>query len=468
MTYAEAMEFWLARINYEHKSPRFGDFKLERMQRLLHLLDEPQQRYRIIHVAGSKGKGSTSALLASILAQEGYRTGLFTSPHLVRVEERFRVDGVPISSGELTALLREIRAVAGAAGLEPELTFFEIATAVGLVHFARRRVELAVLEVGLGGRYDSTNVCRPLVALITSISLDHTQILGTTLDSIAREKAGIIKEGRPTISGVRGAEARRVIQEVCRARHAPLVEIDSDFSFRYEPALVGPMSEQPGSVQVTTQRGVWPKLELGLVGAHQAANAALAILTIEELRRQGLRIGSAAVAAGLAEVRWPARLEIVGRQPLIVLDCAHNVASAAALAEALRVSFPLAAGGRRLLIFAGSRDKDLAGMLAELAPLFVAGETACPCGPQIYLTRFHTNPRCAPPEELMGFLPAPARDRATTCGSAAEALARARQDAGPDDLICVTGSVFLAGEARGLLCPDGRDVDCRRCEGGTR
>jgi dihydrofolate synthase / folylpolyglutamate synthase len=446
MTYAEALQFWFARINFEQKLPRFGDFKLERMLSLLRLLGDPHERLRIVHVAGSKGKGSTSALLASILRCAGYRTGLFTSPHLVRVEERFRVDGTEITPTELAALLGEIHGVCQRRpGLEQELTFFEIATAVCLLFFVRRRVEVAVLEVGLGGRFDSTNVCRPLVAVITSISLDHTQILGTTLASIAREKAGIIKPGRPVVSGVSEAEARAVIRAACRQRAAPLREVGTDFHYEHEPALIGPALERPARVRVTSRGSAWPALELGLIGAHQAANAALAIAAIEELRRQGLSIGSQAVAQGLAQVSWPARLEILGRRPLVLLDCAHNVASARALMAALLASFPLAAPGRRLLLFAGSRDKDLAGMLAELEPYFA----------RIYLTRYEQNARFVSPEQLLEMLPAARRADATCCATSAAAWQCVRQEARADDLICATGSVFLAGELRALLCPEG-------------
>src|SRR3954447_4733435 len=212
MTYEQAIRFWFGRINYEQRSPRPSDLKLGRMRALLALLGNPEQRLRIVHVAGSKGKGSTSAMLAAVLRRAGYRTGLFTSPHLSRVEERFQVDGRPISAPELTTLLGEVRDCAArearSAGGEPPppLTFFEIATAVGFLHFVRRRVDAAVLEVGLGGRLDSTNVCLPVLAVIVSISFDHTRILGDRLASIAREKAGIVKRGRPVISGVLAPE----------------------------------------------------------------------------------------------------------------------------------------------------------------------------------------------------------------------------------------------------------------------
>ncbi|HYT89043.1 MAG TPA: folylpolyglutamate synthase/dihydrofolate synthase family protein [Gemmataceae bacterium] len=445
MTYEQALRFWFDRVNYEQRSPKPSDLKLDRMRSLLARLGDPQQYLRVVHVAGSKGKGSTSAMLAAILRRAGYRTGLYTSPHLCRVEERIQLDGVPISAAELTALMEDVkpavealdaRRPAGSVGV----TFFEIVTALGLLHFVRRRAEAVVLEVGLGGRFDATNVCRPLVAVITSISYDHQPQLGSTLASIAREKAGIVKSGRPTVSGVRLPEPRAVIEEVCRRRSSPLRQLGVDFHFTHEPGRVTAETEQLPRVRVITARHTWPAMELGLLGEHQAANAAVAVATVEELRAAGLHIPDAAVAA-LAEVQWPARLEVVARRPLVVLDCAHNLASAQALVDTLRESFPLQGSARRLLVFAGSADKDLAGMLRLFAPHFA----------HVYLTRFVSNPRAVPPQRLAELVRDVADLPCTLCDHPEEALRSARAAAGPDDLICVTGSVFLAGEMRPLL-----------------
>jgi dihydrofolate synthase/folylpolyglutamate synthase len=444
MTYDEAIRFWFGRVNYEQAAPRVADLKLDRMRTLLRRLGDPQDRLRILHVAGSKGKGSTAAMLAAVLGAAGYRTGLFTSPHLVAVEERIQLDRVPISRAELAVLMDEIReACSGPAGarLGRELTFFEVGTALGFLHFVRRRADVAVVEVGLGGRFDSTNVCKPLLAIITSISLDHTELLGDTTVRIAREKAGIIKPGRPTVSGVRGDGPRQVIEETCRQRGSPLRQIDLDFRYADEPALVGGAAERPPVVQVHTWRRDWPNLVVGLIGEHQAYNAALAVAAVEVLGQLGLPVSESAVREGLARVHWPARLEVLGRRPLAVLDCAHNVDSARALVRSLRASFPLAAGARRLLVFAGSRDKDLPGMLEVLAPAFE----------RIFLTRFRSSPRTAPPEDLAAWLPAEKRPAATICASAVEAWQQARQEAGEQDLICVAGSVFLAGELRPVM-----------------
>jgi dihydrofolate synthase/folylpolyglutamate synthase len=408
------------------------------MRALLHLLGEPQERFRIVHVAGSKGKGSTSALLASVLGEAGYRTGLFTSPHLCRVEERMQVAGVSITPAELTALLDDVRSVEPRLRSSGELTFFEVGTALGFLHFARRRVEVAVVEVGLGGRFDSTNVCQPAVSVITSISYDHTKLLGDQLSSIAFEKAGIVKPGRPVVSGVTVPEARQVIERVCRERRASLLQLGIDFHFAYEPGRVTAERTDWPRVTVRTPRQTWPGMTVGLLGEHQSANAAVAVACVEELRHQGMHISDRAVAEGLADVSWPARLEVVGRSPLVVLDCAHNVASAEAMVQTLRTSF---SEGRRLLVFASSNDKDVAGILRVLAPHFA----------HAYLTRFVSSPRGVPAEQLAELLRQTGGPLATVCATPAEAWRSARAAAGAEDLICITGSVFLAGELRPLL-----------------
>ncbi len=433
MSYEQALAFWYGFVNYEQRTPQPDELKLDRMRTLLQRLGDPQRRLRLIHVAGSKGKGSTSAMLAAILRQAGYRTGLFTSPHLCQVEERIQVDGQPIHREELTALLRDVRTAVTLGGQPLEPTFFEIATAAGFLHFVRRRVETAVVEVGLGGRFDSTNVCRPAVALITSISFDHTLQLGNRLGSIAMEKAGIVKPGVPAVSGATGAEARAVIESICRERHAPLRQLGVDFRYRYEPGQVTADHLRWPRVQIVTWRRTWPLLEVGLLGEHQAANAAVAVACVEELRQRGWHLPDRAVAAGLAHVSWPARLEVLGRRPLVVLDCAHNVASAEAVVETLRMSFPAT---RRLLVFAGSSDKDLAGMLRVLAPHFT----------HAFLTRFRTNSRNVPPEKLLAMLRHSSELPATLCPTSADAWHAARAMAKPADLICLTGSVFFAGE----------------------
>jgi dihydrofolate synthase / folylpolyglutamate synthase len=436
----EARAWWYGLINFEQRTPSANDLKLEHMRTLLARLGNPHQRLRIVHVAGSKGKGSTAAMLASILQRAGYRTGLFTSPHLCRVEERFQVDGQPITTAELTTLLDEIRRRVEAetrSGSVP-YTFFEVATAVGFLHFVRRRVEATVIEVGLGGRLDSTNVCRPILSVITSISYDHTNLLGDRLASIAAEKAGIVKSARPVISGVTIPEARAVIEQTCRERRAPLRQLGVDFRYDYTPGRVTPTRTERSRVSVVTERRRWPEFELNLLGNHQAANAAVAVACVEQLQAEGWPLPDAAIAAGLAEVSWPARLEVIGRRPLIVLDCAHNVASTLALVETLQASFPPA---RRLLIFAGSSDKDLAGMFRVLSPHFA----------HAFLTRYSNSSRSVPPECLADLLRANGGLPSMICPTPRDAYQAARAAATPDDVIVITGSVFFAGELRPLL-----------------
>jgi dihydrofolate synthase/folylpolyglutamate synthase len=437
MTYDEAIAFWYGRINYEIRTPGPADLKLDRMRALLELLGNPHRRVRIVHVAGSKGKGSTSAMVAAVLQAAGYRVGLFTSPHLVSVEERIAVDGVKIGRDELAALMSEIKSAVQRyeerSGADSP-TFFEIVTALGFMHFVRRRVDVAVLEVGLGGRFDSTNVCSPLVSIITSISYDHTRQLGSTLDRIAGEKAGIVKPHVPVVSGATGPEASAVIAAKAREQGARLRQLGRDFRYHYQPAHVTAEKTEPARVQITTREREWPSMELGLIGEHQAANAAVALAALEELCHQGFAIPEAAVRSGFARVRWPARMEVVSRKPLIVIDCAHNVASIQALVDTLEQSFPAT---RRLLVFAGSNDKDLAGMLRVLPPHFA----------HVFLTCFQNSPRAVPPEQLMPFLPG-SQPSKSAHPTAANALRAARIIAHPDDLICIAGSVFLAGELR--------------------
>jgi dihydrofolate synthase/folylpolyglutamate synthase len=453
----QARAFWFGRINYEQRSPKPSDLKLERMDQLLAYLGNPHRDLRIIHVAGSKGKGSTSAMLASILRRSGYSIGLFTSPHLSQVEERINVDDQPISAEELTLLLNEVQPAVAAMekyhGDKGSVTFFEVATALGFLHFARRRVDLAVIEVGLGGRFDSTNVCMPLVSLITSISFDHTGVLGHRLTQIAIEKAGIIKPGRPAVSGARDRDASREIERICRERSAPLRRVGDEIRYRYEPGQITRQGVRLPRVWIETDRRAWPEMSIGLLGDHQASNAAVAVGALEHVCDAGFRIEDRAVAEGLAGVQWPARLEILGRRPMIVLDCAHNVASVQALVDTLATSFPnVESNGelhciprRRLLVFGSSNDKDLAGMLRVLASAF----------DYLFLTRYASNSRSVAPDQLAGILRCVANVPFSTHGNSAEAWKAARCHAQPEDLICITGSVFLAGELRPLLDPVG-------------
>ncbi len=445
-----ARRFLYGRIDYERaRNVPYQEraFKLERMRELLSRLGNPHEAFPAVHVAGTKGKGSTAAMLGAVLTASGYRTGVFTSPHLDRVEERIAVDGRPCSPTELIELVDRIAPAVQSmdqAALKrdpPEdgPTYFEIVTAMALTDFARRGAEVAVLEVGLGGRLDSTNVCRPVVSAITSISFDHTRQLGNTLESIAREKAGIIKPGVPVISGVVDPGPREVFREVCRQQGCRLVEPGVDFQFEYRPPRGLETAPATGTIDFRYRsQGMehgYQEVSLGLLGRHQAANAAVAMAVVAELRRGGWSIPEEAIRRGLAALRWPARVELIARRPAVVLDSAHNVASVDALIEVLDESFSVR---RRLLVFAVTFDKDVRGMLSRLLTRF----------DHIVFTRYLDNPRAVPPEELGAMAADLAGRRCQVCPVPTDAWEQVRALAAPDDLICVTGSFFLAAEIR--------------------
>ena len=425
MTYDEAIAFWYGRMNFEVRSATPTDLKLERMRALLSNLGDPQNRLRIVHITGTKGKGSVAAMLAATLRAAGYRVGLFTSPHLVRVEERIQVDGVPIREAELAARMTELAPL-----VDPASTFFEIATAIGFQHFLYRNVDIAIVEVGLGGRFDSTNVCTPLVTVITSIGLDHTAQLGETLEEIAFQKAGILKPNIPTVSGVTQPAPLAVIRNVAAENASRIVQLERDIHYRYEGT----------KVSVVTPARHYPAFALKLLGEHQAANAAIAVGVIERLKACGLTIPDSAIAHGFANVDWPARIEVVRLRPAVIVDCAHNVPSAEALAKTLRVAFPNAK--RRTVLFAVSSDKNYEAILEVLVKEF----------DQIVLTKYGNNPRCVPPEKLVEVLARIAPEmRPSVYQNATAAWEATLAEAAADDLICIAGSVFLAGELRDIV-----------------
>ena len=317
-------------------------------------------------------------------------------------------------------------------------TFFEVTAAMGLLHFARKGAGAVVLEVGMGGRLDSTNVVRPTLAVITTISFDHTRQLGSTLGAIAGEKAGILKRSVPAVSGVRGDEAREAIHQVARRRGTALREIDVDFSYEYLPPDRPIVRPTPGRVAVRTWRRDWPTMTLPMLGAHQGHNAAVALASLDALTEQGFAVGPGDVAKAFDGLTWPARVEVLAESPWVVVDGAHNVASAAALADTLRTSFPPCP---LTLVFGTTREKDLSGQLRALLPL---AET-------VVATRYVENPRSVPPEEIAEAVRAHDGRMAHLATGPAEALALARRLTPPDGLICVTGSLFLAAETRAIL-----------------
>jgi dihydrofolate synthase/folylpolyglutamate synthase len=417
------------------------------MRELLARLGDPHYDLPVVHIAGTKGKGSTAAMTAAVLSAAGYRTGLYTSPHLDRIEERISVDGRPCDSADLVELAEEVmppveamEKVASTAD-PPEVgpTHFDILTAMALLFFARRKVDLAVLEVGLGGRLDSTNLCRPQVSVITSISLDHTKQLGNTLESIAREEAGIVKPAVPVVSGVLDCGPREVIRQVCGQRGCRLAELGLDFGFEYHPPRRLDVAPGTGTFDFRNHREdrqvTYSGLALGLLGSHQAANAAVALAALAELEQRGWRVPEPAIRRGLAEVVCPARVELVARRPAVVVDGAHNTASVGALVRALEESF---SAGRRLLVFGATQEKDVRGMLGQLLARF----------DRIVFTRYLDNPRAVPPEELAAAAAELTGRRYEVSATPADVWEKVRAMAAPDDLICITGSLFLASEMR--------------------
>jgi len=455
--YEQALEFLYRRINFERLNVAqyaSGDFKLDRMRALLDRLGNPQHDLPAVHLAGTKGKGSTAAMVAGILAAAGLPAGLFTSPHISAFEERMAVNGVVPTSNQLTELMNVVApevcyldSLPGA--MSP--TYFEIATALAWMYFKRSGARIAVLEVGMGGRLDATNVCRPAVCVITSISRDHTRQLGSRVEQIAAEKAGIVKPGVPVISGVDDEAARRVIAQVCKSHGAPLLELDRDFQMRYRPALPPPPLEgcQPdlpcfGQVDVDSPARQWNGLPLPLIGQHQARNAALAVMAVEMLIRQGFSIPHNAFERGLGTLRWPGRIELVARRPTVIVDAAHNWAATSALARTLEECF--SGHQRRLLVFAATRDKDVHGMLRLLLPRFDC----------VILTAFQNNPRAVPVDELAVVARSLSPRPVHTAADGAAAWKMARRLAAAEDLICVTGSFFIAAELRELIL----DAEC--------
>lgn len=442
-SYAAALEFLYGRINYERTLPHQfmdGAFKLDRMRELLRLLGDPQERLPAVHVAGTKGKGSVCAMIGGMLQSAGRRVGLFTSPHLHRFEERMVLNGRGPSAAQVVNLVAQVRTACDALsvrGPDWSPTFFEVTTAMAWRYFEQEGADVAVLEVGLGGRLDATNVCRPLVTLITSISLDHTQLLGDTVGQIALEKAGIIKPGVPVLSGARQPEARRAIIDTAAAMDAPLHELGGGircFDVIPESAETAVPLHWKFSVETPwrTHRG----LRAPLPGVHQTDNAALAVAAVDALQAAGFSLGPNCVS-GLENVVWPLRIEVLARRPTVLVDAAHNEASIAALIETLRS----VDAGRRTLVFGTSRDKDARAMLRRIAGEFH----------EVILTQYVSNPRALPVEELAGLaesLLLPNCRIALTPEAAWQAVSEGRNES---DLICVTGSFFLAAEVRELL-----------------
>jgi len=425
MNYPTAIDFLLGRTDYE-RWPGYtyaNRFDLRRMEDLLDRLGSPHHGARSVHIAGSKGKGSTAAMIAAALQAAGHTTGLYTSPHLVTLRERIRVDGAPILKGELAHMVARLRPHADEVdreGTYGELSTFELLTASAFLHFQQKGVAFQVLETGLGGRLDATNVVIPEVSVITSISLDHTEVLGNTPAQIAVEKAGIIKPGVPLVSSPQLEEVSKVLKDACVEKRATLIQVGSDVSWEKTG------SDLSGQSLVVRGRSGTYRLTIPLLGGYQLQNAAAAVAALETLG-----ISKESIEAGLARTRWPGRLQILARRPLLVVDGAHSVDSANKLREALGEYFHF---DRLILIIGTSADKNTSGIVDQLAPV----------ADRVIATRSR-HPRASAPEAVAGEFARNGR-RAEVAQTVAAAIARAREMARKHDLICATGSLFLVGE----------------------
>ena len=448
--YRAAVDFLCQRINFE-QLPReqysTAEFKLDRMQALLERLGNPHLQFPAIHIAGTKGKGSTAAVCASLLEAIGYRVGLYTSPHLTRFEERMRINGAEPSPAEVVGLVDDVSAAAHALSEEgPDWrpTFFEIITAMAWKHFQRARAEIVVLEVGLGGRLDATNICSPVATVITSISRDHTRLLGDTLPEIAREKAGIIKPQIPVLSGVRDEAAAGVIEQIAAQHDAPLFRLGREILISDARHALDGDPLPHWTARITTPWREHPPRRTPLPGEHQIANTALALAIVDLVAQTSSNVTDASIDAGLNAVRWPLRIEVLRNSPLVIADAAHNVASLAALVATLR-DVP---AQRRTAVFSASRDKDIAEMLRITGEFF----------DRIILTQFTDNPRAVPVAELAAIAREATDVDCTTFESSRDAWHAALAASEPSDLICITGSFFLAAELRDVIRAEGQST----------
>lgn len=438
-TYDAALKFLFSQTDYEQMlRVRYNrdTFSLDRMRLLLKKLGNPHEKLRSVHIAGTKGKGSTATMLAEMLRACGHKVGLYTSPHITDVRERVTINGEMISRAALAKLIsgaeRHILSMA-----DDKPTFFEIFTALAFSHFAAQKVDIAVIEAGLGGRLDSTNVLKPAVCGITSISLDHVQQLGKDIASIAAEKAGIFKQDIPIVSVQQTPEAKRVLKKVAKSVKAELMFTgeDIDFSYRVES------SREDGCharVCLTTPHSRFEHLPVPLLGEHQALNCGLALALLDQLKAKGMKIDDELAIEGLAGVYVPGRMELISEDPRVLVDGAHNAASIQAIMRAMGQHIPY---DSMILVFGCAADKDIAGMMDQIAT----------GADKVVFTKSADNPRAAKTKDLAEAYEECCGRVAQTTETLEEALNIAYSAASREDLICVTGSFYLIGETKKLV-----------------
>jgi len=412
---------------------RFGIILgLDTIKSILNTLGNPQNDFNSIHVAGTNGKGSVASALSAILHESGYRVGLYTSPHLVRFNERICINNHQISNEDVVKSYQAVKRVHHG---DRSPTFFEFSTAMALYAFGRQQVDWAVIETGMGGRYDATNIITPAISIITNVSMEHRDYLGNTLAQITREKAGIIKQGTPVVTAVKQKQARSVVQEVAQKKSAPLFMLGKDFTVR---------QNQSGHFSYYGIENTWHHLQTPLLGYYQVQNAALALAASELLIKDKAVISRESIKQGLANTRWPGRLEIVSDNPLVILDGAHNLIAARNLAKFLAENLT----NRCITLVIGILDdKPYGSMLKSLLPH---------CSRAI-ITRAKTD-RALPPQKLYAMAKKTLAD-VTIVPDVAGAAKNAIENAGPEDVICIAGSLYVVGEAKeaiekGLLNSD--------------
>lgn len=441
-SYEQAMKYLYTRTDYEQeKRVRYNvtTYNLGRMEKLMSLLGNPHKKIPTVHIAGTKGKGSTATMLAKMLEANGYIAGLYTSPHVLSLHERIAVNSKMVSEEQMFGLLNRIYAPVEKLSKNDAPSFFEIMTALAFMHFVDSKVDIAIIETGLGGRLDSTNVIVPEVVGITSLSLDHQNQLGNTIDSIAKEKAGIFKKGIPIVTVKQLPEAMHVLSSKAAALKAPLTVTgkDIDFSYRFETSRKhGPHTR----ICLTTPTSRFEHLRVPLHGKHQAINCGLALAMLDKLKSGGYEIDNKKAEEGLRSVSLAGRMEMICHDPRIMIDAAHNAASIRALIHAIGQNIPY---DSMVVIFGCNLDKDIEGMLSELQ---YGADKAI-------FTRSKSN-KAVPPQDLADMYTDICGKMCQTASSLGEALQLAKSAIDKEDLICITGSFYLIGQAKGRLQPN--------------
>jgi len=435
-TYDEAIKYLYSKTDYEqerHLRYNVDTFNLKRMGQLLTLVGNPHKKIDTVHIAGTKGKGSTATMLAKMLEANDYKVGLYTSPHLVDLHERITVNSQMISKSAMLGLLNRLHKPVEKLSKTSSPTFFEIMTALAFLHFADVETDVAVVETGLGGRLDSTNVIKPKVVGVTSLSIDHQHQLGSTIEEIAREKAGIFKAGVPIVTVQQDAKALQVLKEHAAAVKAPLsiTGVDIDFSHRFETS---PEHGPHNRVCLTTPTSKFEHLRVPLHGIHQAINCGLALAMLDKLKVCGYEIDGDKTVRGLSSVKLPGRMEMVCEDPRILIDAAHNAGSIRALMHAIGQNIPY---DSMIVIFGCNMDKDVKGMLQELQ--FGADK--------VIFTRSNST-KAMSPEDLAEMYVAISGKMCQTAMDLTEAIRLAKSAVDREDLICITGSFYLIGQAK--------------------